>query len=197
MTQKHYVGKNKLELVEPALRNFVREQFDSAVKEIENSKEFAKHMQDALSSKEYHDFMDSLDETLLDDVVAAVDSMIDYLYRGKSDDEFNYFVRACIYSTGILHTAPFYIKYTDDIFTEENWKELLYDTLEKSIDQRIENIQKDYARQKMNMYSHDWMPHNLWEEFQAVLAVLECGTIEELKQQVLNNIDFKAFAIRK
>lgn len=198
MTQKNYIDKKKIEMVKPALTTFLRKQYNAAIEEVENSKEYAKHMQDALSTKEYEDFMDQLHEDLIPSVIDTIDVIIDNLYKGESENDFNFFVRDAVYSSAIGGNLPFYMDWEPYLkFTEDGWKEELETLLERCIEIKIEAIQKRYAKDKMNLRSKDWMPTTIRSEFDAVIAVLELGTIEELKQQIANSIDFKAFITSK
>ena len=195
MTQENYLSEAQVKEVTPHINEFCVKEFKKAVKDIQKGDEFQQHMEDFLCTKEYDELLEHINKNgnTVSQIVNLVESVVDAIY--EEGDEFDILIHS------LLHSAPIVRKYnlwiiTNKTFTLENYLDLVADVVDDAISTKLEKAQNQYAINKLKMITEIYS-FNIPKKINAIIATTQCGSIEELEQTIVNNIDFEAYALRQ
>lgn len=194
MTQKNYLNKDQIKEVTPHINAFCIKEFKEALKEVREGQEYQQHMEDFLSTDEYDKLMISITngKDPVKQIVSIVESMVDIAYNEEED--FSRFVRNVLCSRIISTNYNLWIS-TYDEFDSEDYLDAVADIVDKEISAKVEKTQKEYTESilKMRTSMYTW---DVPKKVGAVLATTQCGSIDEIEQSILNNIDFEAIVLK-
>ena len=195
MTQRSYLSKYQIKDVTPHINEFCVKEFKKAVKNIQEGDEFQGHMEDFLCTKEYDELLESINKNgnTVEQIINLVGSVVDVMY--DENDDFNNLIHRLLKSTIIVGKYSLWIS-TKEVFTPENYLDLVADVVDKAISTKLEKAQKQYAISKLNMITEIYS-FNMPNKIAAIIATSQCGSTEELEQTVVNSMDFEAYALRK
>jgi DNA topoisomerase VI subunit B len=195
MIRKH----DKAEL-KPYLYSHFERMLEKTREDIRNSEEFNEKKKEYLTTTEYSDFVNNIDENVVDIFLEHLDLSIKNFYKGKNDEDFSKFVRAFISSEWHLRhdlNIPFLSCELSFNCTKENYKSKIEDLIEDAIETEIEKSKVHYANGEFNLntfYTH----MHYYEKLDALLPTMDVSTdLKDYVEKVNNNFDFKEIVTRK
>lgn len=201
MSQNQYLSLKKIELLKPHIDTFVRNQYNNAIVDHEESDEFLKYMEDYLSTDSYTELLDSFKgKDTTKEVVNLLEMLVDVMYDDTDDDEhsFDWFIKDTLSSNLICKTYNLwaidkFIYVEGKSFKKNTYLNDIAYVVDQAIDHKIEQEQKSYATKQLKIrWCFDW---NIMTKLDAVLATAQCGSLDEVEQLIVNSFDFEALTL--
>ena len=185
MTKSQYLTDNRRDESISYFRNVFTKAFEEAKEERRNEKDYLKLMEDYLSTLSYSKFLNSINPKGLHATLCA---MVE-----NTDDEQK--VEEIIqYSPEVFYFFNIPWIKAEDI-TIDNYVDKLEVIIEGAINNRVIEDQKEYADSKLSI--KEYLSSEDWNKFNAIVANMENGTIEEMTSRLLIALEVENMIIEK
>ena len=200
MNNNNFFTKSQVKGIMPHMRNFFNDQLQIAKKEILESEEYFKLREEYLTTKEYEDYLNNIDENASEKIAKYVTFMIDNVYNKdeySSLDKFIYTIVTNMWTLSTklgtlqINTYNNFSTFREETqgCTKKNYIEIIESNVDKAIDSSIEKAQSYYANHKL--IRRNYASRKDDNKLKALISTTSVCSNNELEQIVMNNIDFQ------